>query len=328
MSKLQTLKVNESANGLRLDNYLTEQFTGKSRSYWQKLIATSHIRINDAIVSKAGVRLNAGDVIAIAELEQSKAPITAQNIPLNILYEDKYLLVVNKQPGIPVHPASGHPDGTLVNALLHHLPGQLSTFGGYERPGIVHRLDKDTSGLLVVAKNDDIHSALSTQFADKTAGRIYNALVWQVPKEGSGVIETNFDRHPRDRKKMAVRQNGKVAITRYKIQKEYGFCTLVELQLGTGRTHQIRVHMSHMGHPVVGDDTYGGDKTRLNSIPVMDRKFAGHLLKAIPYHLLHARTLTFQHPHTMQIMAFTSPLPVYFRDALTKLDEREKKMRR
>ncbi|MBT4109955.1 MAG: RluA family pseudouridine synthase, partial [Pelagibacterales bacterium] len=225
-----------------------------------------------------------------------------ENIPLDILYEDDFLLVINKQAGLVVHPAPGNYEGTLVNALLYHCKGSLSGIGGVKRPGIVHRLDKDTSGIMLVAKNDEAHRYLSKGISIKQIERKYKAIVWGEPKQKVGIINANIARHVHDRKKMSVVKNtGRVAITEYKVLKSYGFASLIECNLQTGRTHQIRVHLSNIGFPVIGDQLYAKGKTVSSKMP--------DILKLFPRQALHSYSLSFVHPFTKKQLTFESVLP-------------------
>jgi len=280
--------------GCRLDQYLAVLLPHLSRSRLQTLIKEGHILLDDK-PCKPGEKLRPGKRIAVHEPEA--APVTgtaAEEIPLEILFEDGDLLVVNKAAGMVVHPAAGNPGGTLVNALLHHCTA-LSGIGGEQRPGIVHRLDKETSGCLVVAKNDLAHQGLSAQFADRKVLKIYLALVaGRLPKK-SGVIETEIGRHPVHRKKMAVVETGRgrASKTAYRVVRELAGASLVECTLHTGRTHQIRVHLKHLGHPLLGDPLYGQRAE-------------------YPRQMLHAWRLGFTHPRTQQWMEFQSPIPQDF----------------
>lgn len=243
-----------------------------------------------------------GDVVTITPEKPKKIDLVPENIPLDIVYEDDDVIVVNKPQGMVVHPAPGHPDHTLVNALLYHSP--LSTINGEFRPGIVHRIDKDTSGLLMVAKNDMAHRSLAAQLKAKTNEREYVALVHGVIKEDQGTIDAPLGRSPKDRKKQAVVADGRHAVTHFKVLKRYRHYTLVSCRLETGRTHQIRVHMKYIGHPLAGDPLYGPRKT----LPGNGQ-------------YLHARLLGFKHPRTGKQLTFTAPLPPYFQEMLDKLDK-------
>lgn len=293
----QIFKVENESVGQRVDVFLNSAM-GKSRSHIKNLIERSKVFVNDEI-KKAGYVLKVGDEVAVYEDQARQLNLSAQNIPIDIVYEDGDIAVINKPQGMVVHPAAGSYDNTLVNALLYHLKS-LSAINGVVRPGIVHRLDKDTSGLLVVAKNDEAHIDLQRQIANKTAKRFYYALVDGVVSKDEGVIETFIDRSQKDRKLMAVsRSGGRIATTLYKVVERFDRYTLMEYELKTGRTHQIRVHSKHIGHCVVGDLQYGGSN-----------KFD---LKG---QLLHARRLTLAHPKTGEQMTFDAPLPDYFERVL------------
>ncbi len=296
----QVFIVDKENCGKRLDVFLGEK-TGESRSHIKYLIEKEKVLVNNT-VKKAGYALKENDELAIFEDEARELDLTPQNIPIHIIYEDDDIAVINKAQGMVVHPAAGSYDSTLVNALLYHLKS-LSSINGVVRPGIVHRLDKDTSGLLVIAKNDASHIDLQKQIASKSAKRFYFALVDGSLSKDEGVIETLIDRSQKDRKLMAVSRNsGRIAITHYKVLERFSRYTLVEYELKTGRTHQIRVHSKHIGHPVVGDSQYGGsNKFGLNG------------------QLLHAHRLILTHPKTGEVMTFDAPLPKYFQDVLDKL---------
>lgn len=286
----------------RLDAYLAEEYPQFSRSFLKNLIEQEHILLNGGR-AKAGAKVKEGDEIVLEIPEAEEISAEPQDIPLEIVYQDGDIAVINKPQGMVTHPAPGNYSGTLVNALMYHI-GDLSGINGELRPGIVHRLDKDTSGLLVIAKNDAAHKSLSEQIAEKKAKRIYLALVYGNIKADDGVIDTLIGRDPRDRKRMTVlRTGGRTAVTHYKVLERYGEYTLVECALETGRTHQIRVHMKHIGHPVVGD-------------PVYSRQKDGFGLKG---QLLHAVRLELTHPGTGERMAFEAPLPEYFTAVLGKL---------
>ena len=286
----------------RLDAYLAEEYPQFSRSFLKSLIEQEHITLNGER-TKAGTKVKEGDEIVLRLPEVEGTSVAPQDIPLEIVYQDSDIAVINKPQGMVTHPAPGNYDGTLVNAILYQI-GDLSGINGELRPGIVHRLDKDTSGLLVIAKNDAAHKALSEQIADKKARRIYWALVYGNIKANDGVVDTLIGRDPRDRKKMAVlKAGGREAVTRYRILERYGEYTLVECELETGRTHQIRVHMKHIGHPVAGDPVYSRQKDRFG----------------LSGQLLHARKLELTHPRTGERMIFEAPLPEYFTAVLAKL---------
>ena len=288
----------------RIDKQLGHHFSQYSRSQLQRWIEDGHVQVNGQTV-KPKYKLAAGDVVTITPEQPKKIDLVPENIPLDIVYEDDDVIVVNKPQGMVVHPAPGHPDHTLVNALLYHSP--LSTINGEFRPGIVHRIDKDTSGLLMVAKNDMAHRSLAAQLKAKTNEREYVALVHGVIKEDRGTIDAPLGRSPKDRKKQAVVAGGRHAVTHFKVLRRFRHYTLVSCRLETGRTHQIRVHMKYIGHPLAGDPLYGPRKT----LPGKGQ-------------YLHARLLGFKHPRTGEQLTFTAPLPPYFQQMLDKLDKTDK----
>jgi len=303
--------VEQSQPGVRLDKFLGKKLPAASRSALQRLIAKGHVRVNGQ-PAKSTHHPRAGEIIEIHWPEALPAKAQPEKIPLDILFEDKTLLVVNKAAGLVVHPAAGHEEHTLVNALLHHCQGSLSGIGGVVRPGIVHRLDKETSGCLVVAKNDETHLALSEQFASREVKKIYHALVCGEPARESGEIHAAIARHPTHRKRMAVRDDssGRAAHTSYKILERLYAATLMEAQIHTGRTHQVRVHFQFIGHPLVGDDTYGArQNARLKELTNY----------AAPRVMLHAKELSFIHPRRKKLMTFEAPLPEDFLSALKLL---------
>ena len=288
--------------GARLDAFLAGKME-KTRSSVQKLIEEENVRLNGAPAAK-NARLREGDRVEATEPPPEVLDVKPQNIPLDIVYEDQDLLVVNKPKGMVVHPAAGNPDGTLVNALLFHCGDSLSGINGVIRPGIVHRIDKDTSGLLIVAKNDRAHQSLAEQIAVHSFTRIYNAVVYGVVKEEEGTVSAPIGRHPIDRKRMAVLSSGgREAVTHYRVLERFPGFTLVECRLETGRTHQIRVHMAHIGHPVAGDPVYGPKKC----------------ITELQGQCLHARVIGFIHPATGEYLEFDSGLPPYFERFLEKL---------
>ena len=300
--------VEHSLPATRLDTFLREKFPAASRGAMQRLIEQGHIRINGKTVKPTHAP-RAGEEIEIHFPDARPAEAQPENIPLEILFEDKSLLVVNKPPGLVVHPAAGHEEHTLVNALLHHCKNSLSGIGGVARPGIVHRLDKDTSGCLVVAKNDATHLALSKQFAERTVEKLYDALVIGSLANDTGEIHAAIARHPTHRKRMAVRDDsvGRAAHTSFRVIKRFAHATHAEAEIHTGRTHQIRVHFQHLGHPLIGDATYGAKP---------NIKFAELTGYVAPRVLLHARKLSFIHPRTGKKVKFTAPLPEDFAKAL------------
>ncbi|MCK5758203.1 MAG: RluA family pseudouridine synthase [Clostridiales bacterium] len=291
-------------DGIRIDTYLPEVMEEMSRSYAQKLIADGRVLVNNCPI-KAKYKLKIDDVITVEIPEVILYEAKAQDIPVEIIYEDDHIIVVNKARGMVVHPAPGNHDGTLVNALLFHCNGRLSSINGVERPGIVHRIDKDTSGILVVAKTDTAHRFLGEKFAEHNIDREYIAAVRGIVSENGARIEAPIGRHPTDRKKMAVNtRNGKYAVTHFNVEKRYRKATLIKARLETGRTHQIRVHLSYIGHPVIGDETYGGAKS-------------GHSIKG---QALHAAKLGFEHPDTGEKMNFEAQPPEEFKLLLEELE--------
>ena len=289
--------------GQRLDRWLAGQAGAPSRSALQGLMEAGYVRRNGAPANKKD-KLAAGDCITLTLPDPQPIEAQPQNIPLDIVYEDDHLLVVNKPKGMVVHPAPGNPDGTLVNALLYHCRGQLSGVGGAIRPGIVHRIDKDTSGLLVVAKDDLTHQGLSEQMAVHAIHRVYHAVVYGNIRQDAGTIEAPIGRDPRDRKRMAVTPGqGKWACTHWQVLERFGRFTLLACRLETGRTHQIRVHMAHIGHPLAGDPVYGPRS----------------VIRELQGQCLHAKELGFRHPVTGQELRFDSPLPAYFTTFLERL---------
>jgi 23S rRNA pseudouridine1911/1915/1917 synthase len=307
-SRTENLIVEKSLPSERLDKFLCEKFPAVSRGTLQRLIEEGHIRVNGKNV-KPTHSPHAGEQIEVHWPEPKSAGAQPENIPLDILFEDKSLLVLNKPAGIVVHPAAGHEEHTLVNALLHHCAGSLSGIGGVARPGIVHRLDKETSGCLVVAKNDETHLSLSEQFASRKVKKIYHAILCGELARASGEIHAAIARHPTHRKRMAVseNQNARTAHTNFRVLEKLNAATLVEAQIHTGRTHQIRVHFQFIGHPLVGDDTYGA---RQNA------RLAELTNYAAPRVMLHARELSFIHPRTEKLVKFEAPLPKDFKAAL------------
>lgn len=304
----ETLSIDRSYPNERLDAFLRRHFPALSRGTIQRLIEQGHITVN-AKPTKATHSPRAGEVVRLEFPEAKPAEAKPEDIPLDILFEDKSLLVLNKPAGIVVHPAAGNEEHTLVNALLHHCEGELSGIGGVARPGIVHRLDKETSGCLVVAKNDETHVALSAQFAGRTVEKFYLAIVCGIVPRDEGNIHAAIARHPTHRKRMAVHDDddGRPAHTGYRVIERLNQATLVEAELHTGRTHQIRVHFQHLGFPVAGDDTYGQRQTK---------KLAELTHYEAPRVLLHAHKLAFTHPRTGKKVKFTAPIPADMEDAL------------
>ena len=300
---LVTFTVLPDQSGMRLDKYLSEQSTGLTRSYLQKLIKDKMVTLNGAD-GKAGVKLSAGDVIRLSIPEAVELEVLPEDIPLDILYEDQDVIVINKPKGMVVHPGAGHYSGTVVNALLFHCKGELSGINGVLRPGIVHRIDQNTTGSLVICKNDAAHNCLARQLKEHTITRRYRAIVHGRLSE-DGVIHTTIGRHPVKRREMAANvPNGKHAVTHYHVLETFDQFTYIECVLETGRTHQIRVHMKSIGHPVLGDDVYGPSRCPF---------------PALQGQTLHAMTLGFIHPSTKRYVEFEAPLPDYFEALLHKL---------
>ena len=306
----ETFVVEQSFPQERLDVYLRWKFPIVSRGTLQRLIEGGHIRVNGRSV-KATHHPRAGETISVTWPEAKPAEAQPEEIPLHILYEDGDFLVVNKHPGLVVHPAAGNEEHTLVNALLHHCQGQLSGIGGVARPGIVHRIDKETSGCLVVAKNDATHAALAEQFAERKVEKTYQAIICGEISRDHGDIRVAIARHPNHRKRMAVTDgSGREAWTSYQVKERFRAATWVEAYLHTGRTHQIRVHFQHLGYPLAGDQTYGARQNkRLEEV-------TGY---TAPRVLLHAHSLTFTHPRFREAVTFEAPLPEDFREALRRL---------
>lgn len=297
--------VSPSQAGQRMDKVLAECMPEVTRSFAQQLLEQGLVHCNGKKGAKS-LKVAAGDLIVCEVPEPQTTEIVPQNIPLDIVYEDQALLVVNKPKGMVVHPAAGNPDGTLVNALLYHCQGNLSGINGELRPGIVHRIDKDTSGLLVVAKDNAAHLALSQQFAVHSITRVYHTVVYGGFREDDGFVEGLIGRHPVDRKRMAVvSKNGKYAYTSYHVEQRFHGFTHLSVRLKTGRTHQIRVHMASIGHPVAGDPVYGPRK----------------VLTQLQGQCLHAGTLGFIHPVTGTYMEFRSELPLYFTTFLRQIQK-------
>lgn len=291
---------------MRLDIALSEHMQSETRSYCAKLAGQGAVSVNGKIITKSGYKVSPGDSITLTLPDPKPIEAQPEEIELDIVYEDDDLLVVNKPRGMVVHPAPGNRNGTLVNALLNHCKDGLSTINGELRPGIVHRIDKDTTGLLLVAKSTAAHLGLAEQIKNHSLTRCYIALVHNNIKEDSGTISTKIGRHPTDRKKMSINcRNGREAVTHFKVLKRYGSYTLVQCRLETGRTHQIRVHMSSRGNPVVGDKLYGVKKEKFH----------------LDGQLLHAQTVGFIHPVTGEYLEFSSDIPGDFKEVLDKLDK-------
>lgn len=311
--------------GERLDKTLAELAPQFSRSRLQKLIKDGELYLNGQICTTSSMRMDEGDSIFIALPEMEDATPQPENIPLDIVYEDADLIVLNKAAGMVVHPAVGNPSGTLVNALLYHCGDTLSGINGVRRPGIVHRLDKDTTGLMVVAKNDQAHHKLTAQLQDRSLSRVYHALVVGVPKPLKGTVETQIGRHPRNRLKMAVLPvGGRDAITHYEMKRNFhDVLALVECRLATGRTHQIRVHMEHLGYPLVGDPLYGPQpvplKPKLRKADMTAEQVDSVL--NFPRQALHAAEIAFKHPKTGEVLQFKSDYPADFNNIINEIEK-------
>ena len=297
-----TLTATTEDRGQRIDAWLAARTEGLTRSAAARLLESGSVLIDGAPAAK-NYRLTGDETVSLTRPEAEDTTVEAQDIPLDVVYEDDDVIVVNKPVGLVVHPAPGHPDGTLVNALLHHCGDSLSGIGGEKRPGIVHRIDRDTSGLIIAAKNDAAHLALSAQLSDHTLARTYECLVMGNLREDSGTVDAPIGRHPADRKKMAVNtRNGRRAVTHWEVIARYNGVTHVRCRLETGRTHQIRVHMAHIGHPILGDTVYGAKKP----VPGL----AGQCLQAVE--------LRFVHPRTGELVTVTCPRSPEFEQQLRK----------
>ena len=307
-------KITCDKGGERIDIFLAAALSGVTRSAVQKLIETGRATLNGVPVRK-NYKTTAGDIFFVTQDEPETSAVIKQNIPLDIIYEDNDIIVINKPRGLVIHPAPGHPDGTLVNALLHHCGDSLSGIGGIIRPGIVHRIDKDTSGLVIAAKNDHAHVSLASQLSSRTLTREYETIVCGNVKSDSGHIDAPIGRHPVDRKRQAVhvvtgrvegKKKSRPAMTYYEVLARYSGYTYLRCRLETGRTHQIRVHLAHIGHPVLGDVVYGRKKPELG----------------MSSQCLHAKKLKFVHPTSGAAMELCAELPDYFVEVLSKLEKR------
>ena len=325
LEKNYSLTVPKIGDRERIDKYIARFIENASRTKVQKAIDLGYVSVNGELV-KSNYLVKPEDEIEIELDVPQKQDVLPENIPLNITFEDEYLLVINKPPAMVVHPAYKNYSGTLVNAILYYSKthdGSLSNLNGFERAGIVHRLDKDTSGLIVVAKDEITHRKLSEQFFHHTIEREYNAIIWGKLKSKKGTVTTLLGRDKRDRKKVAVLKDddtsGKRAVTHYDVIAEYDFLSLVKLNLETGRTHQIRVHMSHKGHPVFGDETYGGREPHSINLTSNIKSRINNLLEIIPRQALHARLLGFVHPRTGEYLKFESELPDDMKEVIGKI---------
>ena len=305
--KSKSLRVEGIKEPLRLDSWLARNLQGFTRSRLKGLINDGYVLLDQRRV-KPSHRVSPGELVTITVPPPQRCTLQPEEGGLDIIYEDEHLLVINKPPKLAVHPGGGVDHGTLVNLLLHHCK-KLSGIGGVEKPGIVHRLDKDTTGVMVVAKDDLTHLELSAQFKRRSVRKEYRAIVWGEMEDEKGVIELPIGRSRKDRKKMAVRElGGRDAVTSYQLLEKYGLCSYLMIKLGTGRTHQIRVHLSHLGHPLLGDPKYGGRGKMLGKIPPSQREVAKRLLEIMPRQALHASLLGLHHPVTGKYLEFTSQL--------------------
>lgn len=301
--RMKNIEVSSNNKGKRIDAFVSEQIEDISRTMAQRLIDSGKILVNSKKV-KSSYKVETNDVVYVEIPEATETKIEAQDIPVPIIYEDDDIIVVNKPKGMVVHPANGNPDGTLVNAVLAMCKSSLSGIGGEIRPGIVHRLDKDTSGLIIIAKNDKAHINMSKQIQDRLVTKKYIAIVRGVLPEDEATIDMPIARSQKDRKKMDVSKNGKNAVTHFKVIKRYNKYTLIDIKIDTGRTHQIRVHMSHIGYPIVGDSVYSNGKNEFG----------------VEGQMLHAKSLDFKHPITGKQMHLEAPLPEYFEKIIEELE--------
>lgn len=305
--KKEVFEVSDQQEGERLDKFLSNIYPDLSRSFFQKLIKNQQVLVNGSL-QKASYPVNLLDLVTVEIPDAVPISIEPEDIPLDILYEDDDVLIVNKPKGMVVHPSAGHYSGTLVNAVMYHCKDSLSGIGGEIRPGIVHRIDMDTTGALIVCKNDASHAEIAAQIKEHSVNRIYVGIVCGNIKEEEGTIEGAIGRHPTDRKKMAVNEkNGKPAVTHFKVLERFGSYTYMEFKLETGRTHQIRVHMAKIGHPLLGDPLYGSSHCAF---------------KHLQGQTLHARTIGFIHPKTGDYIEFSAPLPEYFEKLLKILQSK------
>lgn len=303
--EILTLQPNKEDTGQRIDTWLAAHLENVTRSAAQRLLEEGRVTVGGRALAK-NYKLTGGETVAVSLPEPAPVDVAPQDIPLDVVYEDGDVIVVNKPKGLVVHPAPGHPDGTLVNALLHHCGDSLSGIGGELRPGIVHRIDRDTSGLIIAAKNDFAHQKLAAQLQDHTLARTYECIVTGSLRQDSGTVDAPIGRHPSDRKRMAVVANGRPAVTHWTVLARYPGFTYVQCRLETGRTHQIRVHMAHTGHPILGDTVYGGKKP----VPGLQGQ------------CLHAVGLRFIHPRTGAPVELHCELPPEFQEQLRKLENR------
>lgn len=312
-------EASKGQSALRVDKFLMNLIENTTRNKIQQAAENGSILVNDVAV-KSNYKVKAGDIVRLVLAHPTyEQLLTPENIPLDIVYEDDQLLVINKPAGMVVHPGHGNYSGTLVNALAYHF--ENLPLNSSERPGLVHRIDKDTTGLLVVAKTEHAMAYLSKQFADKTSEREYIALVWGNIEEEEGTVEGNIGRHDTNRMRMAVHESdekGKPAVTHYKVLERFGYLTLVSCQLETGRTHQIRVHMKHIGHTLFNDERYGGDSILKGTTFTKYKQFVDNCFKVLPRQALHAKTLGFEHPITKEFLRFDTPIPQDLQECIEK----------
>ena len=303
--KIETFEVTEEYDDERLDKFLAAIYPTQSRNFFQKLIREERVNVNDEMQSKSNYRIKEDDLVVVDVPPAIETTILPEPLPIDIIYEDDDVIIVNKPKGMVVHPCPGHYSGTLVNAIMYHCKEHLSGINGEIRPGIVHRIDKDTTGSLIICKNDFSHNFIAAQIKEHSVNRIYRGIVKGNVKDEEGIIEGAIGRHPTQRKKMAINErNGKPAITHYKVLKHLKNATYMEFKLETGRTHQIRVHMTSIGHPLLGDTIYGSEKNPLH----------------LEGQTLHAYSIGFIHPTTRKYVEFEAPLPEYFTQLLSKLN--------
>jgi 23S rRNA pseudouridine1911/1915/1917 synthase len=312
-------EASKGQSALRVDKFLMNMIENTTRNKIQQAAENGSILVNDVAV-KSNYKVKAGDVVRLVLAHPTyEQLLTPENIPLDIVYEDDQLLVINKPAGMVVHPGHGNYSGTLVNALAYHF--ENLPMNSSERPGLVHRIDKDTTGLLVVAKTEHAMAYLTKQFAEKTSEREYVALVWGNIEEDEGTVEGNIGRHDTNRMRMAVHESdekGKHAVTHYKVLERFGYVTLVSCQLETGRTHQIRVHMKHIGHTLFNDERYGGDSILKGTTFTKYKQFVDNCFKVLPRQALHAKTLGFEHPITKEFLRFETPIPQDLQECIEK----------
>ena len=312
-------EASKGQSALRVDKFLMNMIENTTRNKIQQAAENGSILVNDVAV-KSNYKVKAGDVVRLVLAHPTyEQLLTPENIPLDIVYEDDQLLVINKPAGMVVHPGHGNYSGTLVNALAYHF--ENLPMNSSERPGLVHRIDKDTTGLLVVAKTEHAMAYLTKQFAEKTSEREYVALVWGNIEEDEGTVEGNIGRHDTNRMRMAVHESdekGKHAVTHYKVLERFGYVTLVSCQLETGRTHQIRVHMKHIGHTLFNDERYGGDSILKGTTFTKYKQFVDNCFKVLPRQALHAKTLGFEHPITKEFLRFDTPIPQDLQECIEK----------